>query len=117
MDQTVESGRGGVQVCQVNNSFFFDRSGSGFRRFVEAGLDPENCLRFATLREAAEGLNDHFGKGGLVLVQRRTTDHMARLFHAWGGLIDCWKETCSKRMLCDECWELGARPQDTVAAL
>ena len=86
----------------------------GIRRFVEAGLDPENCLRFATFCEAAAGLRDYFGKGDLVLVKGRTTDHMARLFHAWVGPIDCWKESCSKRMLCDECWELGARPQDSL---
>ena len=94
-----------------------ESSAYGIRRFVEAGVAPENCLRFATLRAAAAGLKDHFGKGDLVLVKGRTTDHMARLFHAWVGPIDCWKEYCPKRMLCDECWELGAWPQDSVAAM
>ncbi len=94
-----------------------ESTGYGFRRFVEAGLDPESCLGFATAREAAEGLKGHFGEGDLVLVKGRTTDHLARLFYAWVGSIDCWKEPCAKRMLCDECWELGARPQDSVAAM
>ncbi len=82
----------------------------GLRRFMEAGVEPHNCFRFRTLSEASQGLRGRFGKGDLVLVKGRTTDHMARLYHSWVGSIDCWKKACPKQMLCDECWELGARP-------
>ena len=80
----------------------------GARRAIEADLKPELVHAFRSLKDASEFLAVFAGPGDLVLVKGRTTDHAARLVLSQFAPIDCWKEYCPKRMLCDICWELGS---------
>lgn len=79
----------------------------GRRRFVEAGLAAEAVHAFATLAEGAEFLRRELRAGDLALFKGRTTDHAERFFLAQLGELACWKSYCPKRILCDDCWELG----------
>ncbi len=82
------------------------------RRVIEAGYDPANVYRFGTAREAAELLGRELRPGDLVLLKGRISAHLARICLAQLGPVACWKDRCSKRMLCDICWELGMRAED-----
>jgi UDP-N-acetylmuramoyl-tripeptide--D-alanyl-D-alanine ligase len=82
----------------------------GARRAVEAGMEPAHVHAFPTMRSAAEFLRTELKLDDLVLLKGRTTDHAARIFFAQLGPVGCWKEYCSKRMLCDICWELDITP-------
>lgn len=80
----------------------------GARRAVEAGI-AEGCARgFPAMREAAEFLRTELRAGDVAFIKGRTTDHAARIAWAQFGPVACWREYCPKRMLCDECWELGS---------
>jgi UDP-N-acetylmuramoyl-tripeptide--D-alanyl-D-alanine ligase len=67
---------------------------------------------FSTFQETAEFLRKELRAGDLVLLKGRTTDHIARVYFAQFGSVSCWKAYCPKRMLCDECWELGVSSRD-----
>ena len=82
------------------------------RRAVEAGLPPDCVFGFSTFQETAEFLRKELRAGDLVLLKGRTTDHIARVYFAQFGSVSCWKAYCPKRMLCDECWELGVSSKD-----
>lgn len=82
----------------------------GCRRAVELGLAADQVHGFDTLQQAARFLRGELREGDLVLLRGRTTDHAARAFFALLGEVGCWKDPCAKRMLCDNCWELGATP-------
>lgn len=82
----------------------------GRRRAIDAGVRPDNAHAFPSLRCAAEFLRVELKSGDLMLLKGRTTDHAARIFFAQLGSVGCWKEYCSKRMLCDICWELEITP-------
>jgi UDP-N-acetylmuramoyl-tripeptide--D-alanyl-D-alanine ligase len=79
----------------------------GRRRAVCAGIPPGMAHGFRTLLEASTFLASALGPGDLVLLKGRTTDHAARLYFALLGPVKCWKDRCTKRMLCDICWKLG----------
>jgi len=79
----------------------------GMRRAVEAGISSTEAHAFPSLQIAAAFLRAELRAGDLVLLKGRTTDHTARAFFAQFGTVRCWKDHCSKRMLCDTCWELG----------
>jgi UDP-N-acetylmuramoyl-tripeptide--D-alanyl-D-alanine ligase len=89
-----------------------ERAAYGGRRAVEAGMGPERVRAFRTLEETAGFLRSELGAGDLLLLKGRTSDHAARVFHALLGPIQCWKATCRRGILCDGCWELGARHAD-----
>jgi UDP-N-acetylmuramoyl-tripeptide--D-alanyl-D-alanine ligase len=92
--------------------FVGESAAYGGRQAVEAGMAPERVRDFRTLEETARFLRSELGLGDLLLLKGRTTDHATRVFHALLGPIQCWKTTCRRRIPCDECWELGARPAD-----
>ena len=79
----------------------------GRRQAIRAGIPPGMAHGFQTLLDASTFLASALGPGDLVLLKGRTTDHVARLYFALLGPIKCWKNRCTKRMLCDICWELG----------
>ena len=81
-------------------------SAYGAKRAVQAGLDESQVHAFDDLWEASRFLESDLGEGDLVLLKGRTTDHVTRLFYAQLGEVGCWKPHCSKRMLCDLCWEM-----------
>jgi UDP-N-acetylmuramoyl-tripeptide--D-alanyl-D-alanine ligase len=80
----------------------------GRRGAIAAGCAPENAHAFERLAAAAAFLQETIGRGDLVLLKGRATDHLARLFYTQLGDIRCWKETCPLVTLCDDCPELGA---------
>lgn len=96
--------------------FVGERAAYGGRRAVEAGMEPDRVRAFATLEETAGFLRSELGPGDLLLLKGRTSDHAARVFHALLGPIACWKTACRRGILCDGCWELGARIEDSRRA-
>ena len=87
--------------------FIGESADYGMRRAVEAGISPAEAHAFPSLQPAAEFLRGELRAGDLVLLKGRTTDHTARAFFAQFASVKCWKDHCTKRMLCDTCWELG----------
>jgi UDP-N-acetylmuramoyl-tripeptide--D-alanyl-D-alanine ligase len=79
----------------------------GRRQAIRAGIAPGMAHGFRTLLQASTFLSSALGPGDLVLLKGRTTDHATRLYFALLGPIECWKDRCTKRMLCDICWKLG----------
>jgi UDP-N-acetylmuramoyl-tripeptide--D-alanyl-D-alanine ligase len=95
--------------------FIGSKSGYGARRAVETGMSPADVFAFDTLQGAADFLKDELRAGDLMLLKGRVSDHVARLFFHQFGTVECWKKTCSKTMLCDECWELGVTEEELAA--
>jgi UDP-N-acetylmuramoyl-tripeptide--D-alanyl-D-alanine ligase len=79
----------------------------GRRHAIRAGIPPNMAHGFSTLFDASTFLASALGPGDLVLLKGRTTDHATRLYFALLGPIECWRNPCKKRMLCDICWRLG----------
>lgn len=90
--------------------FIGESADYGVRRAIDAGMSPDAAHAFPSLRPAAQFLRGELRAGDLVLLKGRTTDHAARVFFAQTQNVLCWKERCTKRMLCDTCWELGVDP-------
>jgi len=99
----------GSEAARVADAVVFigENAEYGVRRAVEAGMSPGTAHAYPSLQPAAEFLRGELREGDLVLLKGRTTDHAARIFFAQLGTVKCWKDYCSKRMLCDTCWELG----------
>jgi UDP-N-acetylmuramoyl-tripeptide--D-alanyl-D-alanine ligase len=91
--------------------FVGESAAYGRRRAIEAGMPAEQAREFRTLEEAARFLRAELGRGDLLLLKGRTTDHVTRVYHALIGTIECWKVACGRYTPCDRCWELGARPE------
>jgi len=89
--------------------FIGENAGFARRRAIEAGLPPDAVHAFESLRPAAEFLRTELKSGDVMLLKGRTGDHATRIFYAQLGEIACWKIDCPKRMLCDQCWELGLK--------
>ena len=80
---------------------------------LDAGMDTRTGFTRSSNRDqAASYLRQELRTGDLVLLKGETRDHLARLFFAQLGRVDCWKEVCRKNMLCDICWELGLSSND-----
>ncbi len=85
-------------------------SAYGRRKVIESGMAPEAAFAFETLRETSEFLRRELRPEDLVLLAGRTSDHVTRVFFAQAGSVQCWREPCPKKCLCDGCWELGFAP-------
>lgn len=77
-----------------------------------AGMSDQAALSFPGIQSAADHLKATLCEGDLVLLKARNSDHFSRLLFAQVGDVACWKMSCTKRILCDECWELGTASQD-----
>jgi UDP-N-acetylmuramoyl-tripeptide--D-alanyl-D-alanine ligase len=97
--------------------FIGDDAAYGRRRAIEAGMRPGDVHDFPSFEAAARFLRTALRSDDLMLLKGRTTDHAARIFFAQLGDVGCWKVYCPKRMLCDDCWELGARPEDAAGVV
>ncbi|OGU77839.1 MAG: hypothetical protein A2V93_06770 [Ignavibacteria bacterium RBG_16_34_14] len=73
---------------------------------IAAGMSPECVKSFIDLKTATLYLKSEFREGDLILLKGRSSDHLSRIFFAQFGEIKCWKNKCTKRMLCDLCEEL-----------
>jgi UDP-N-acetylmuramoyl-tripeptide--D-alanyl-D-alanine ligase len=89
----------------------------GRRGALAAGVAPENVHAFRTLPEAANFLHDTLQCGDFVLLKGRVSDHLARVFFAQLGPVRCQLAQCEKRILCDECADLGIAPDQRNRAM
>lgn len=96
--------------CADAAIFIGEKSDFTARNAIRFGMVPESVCSFLSLREAAEYLKPQLRPGDLVLLKGRVSDHLARFSYALRGEVACSRQTCSKRMLCDRCPELGFRP-------
>jgi UDP-N-acetylmuramoyl-tripeptide--D-alanyl-D-alanine ligase len=88
----------------------------GRRRAVEAGISGSSAHAFPTIEQASEFLRNELRNGDVALIKGRTTDHAGRIFFGLLGPIECRKNYCPKRLLCDFCWELGISEEDRKKA-
>jgi UDP-N-acetylmuramoyl-tripeptide--D-alanyl-D-alanine ligase len=77
---------------------------------LEAGVPPESVHSFMHLEEAAEFLKQDVRDGDLVLLRGANSDHLSRLCLAFTGKVECWRNRCPKRGLCDTCSYLRRKP-------
>jgi UDP-N-acetylmuramoyl-tripeptide--D-alanyl-D-alanine ligase len=87
--------------------FVGDHFDDALRRASAAGLSAGSVRGFYSLEQASAFLKQELREGDFVLLKGRATDHLTRVFFAQFANIACWKSTCAKTTLCDECWELG----------
>ncbi len=85
------------------------------RRAMEAGITPENAHSFLLPHQAADFLRTALGPGDLVLLRGRGRDHLTRIAFAQLGTVQCRKTRCQRRGVCDNCPELGFKPEATAA--
>lgn len=88
----------------------------GARGAILAGMPPENVYWFQLPLQAAEFLRAELKPEDLVLLKGCGSHHLSRIYFALLGDVGCWKFPCSKRILCDDCHELGANPVTPRAA-
>ena len=106
----------GRQAAATSDLVLFIGESAGHSRgaAIEAGIDPSAAHCFTTPVEAASWLKGKLRPGDLVLLKGRPYDHLTRLVFAQVGSVQCWKNTCPKRYLCDICWELGMPKQEMI---
>jgi UDP-N-acetylmuramoyl-tripeptide--D-alanyl-D-alanine ligase len=75
---------------------------------VVGGLPPGGLHQFEHLHEVAIFLKDTLRFGDLLLLRGRTSDHVARVYHAQLREVACWMDNCGKKTFCDYCPELFA---------
>lgn len=77
---------------------------------VEAGMNASHAHALRDPDEAPPLLARELRAGDLVLLRGRFTDHLSRLYFAQLGSVSCWKRNCELPRTCDQCPELGFRP-------
>jgi len=90
--------------------FVGDRAKYGVKGAVHAGMDPDRVRAFYDLESASEYLCAELRDGDLVLLRGLLHDHMSRAYLAMLGEVTCWLPTCPKKIACDVCPELKAKP-------
>ena len=74
--------------------FVGSKSGFTAKQALRLGMPPEAVRSFPTLASAAEFLKQELGPGDLALLRGRSSDHLARLYFAQLGQIECWRMPC-----------------------
>jgi len=110
LSELAERAFGAVDMVMVVGS----DAGYGKRKLLDRGFPPEAVLAAESMQEAVALLASEIGEGDLVLLKGRTTDHMARVYHALLGTIRCRRSQCGKTVLCDFCPDLGISPRDAA---
>ena len=88
----------------VDSAVFIDSRGEdACKAAIQEGLATENVHHFVDLRKGAEFLRRELQTGDLVLLKGRNSHHLARVYFAQLGSIECWKTDCRLRVLCDLC--------------
>ncbi len=95
--------------------FVGSKSGFTAKQALRLGMPPEAVRSFPTLASAAEFLKQELGPGDPALLRGRSSDHLARLYFAQLGQIECWRMPCGYRGSCDGCSKLGFRASPSVA--
>jgi UDP-N-acetylmuramoyl-tripeptide--D-alanyl-D-alanine ligase len=90
--------------------FVGDRSKHAVKGAVYAGMDPDRVRAFYDLESATEYLRAELKEGDLVLLRGLLHDHMSRAYLGMLGEVHCWIPTCPKKIACDVCPELKAKP-------
>lgn len=101
--------RMGRRAAEVADAVMFvgENCEHGVRGALEAGMRPDQVWSFYNIQDAAEHLRRELREDDLVLVRGRRVDHMQRLYLNLVRDVRCWKNTCSKGIHCEVCWELA----------
>ncbi|WP_031495178.1 Mur ligase family protein [Bryobacter aggregatus] len=86
--------------------FIGDHSQAGVEAAIAAGMPVEQAWSFYTVEDAAIHLQHEARAGDFILLRGRNSDHLSRIYLATRGEVKCWRESCHKSILCDECPEL-----------
>lgn len=87
--------------------FVGDYSDRSVQAAISEGLDREHTHGFFSLSSATEFLKNELRKGDLVLIKGQANHHLSRVYLGLLGEVKCAKLSCSKQILCDNCYELG----------
>ncbi len=100
----------GAGIARVFDTAVFigDTAEHGVRGAIAGGMRPDQAHGFYSTEDAERFLKAELQPGDLVLLKGRVVDHITRLAFALAGPIGCRKIQCHKRILCDDCPELGA---------
>jgi len=90
--------------------FVGDRNHHSVNGAIYAGMKPEQVHGFYDLESASEFLRSELREGDLVLLRGLMYDHMSRAYLAMLGEATCWLPSCKKKIACDVCSELKAKP-------
>lgn len=102
-------GKSAAQIADLA-VFVGDRSRHAVKGAVYAGMDPERVRAFYDLESATEYLRSELREGDLVLLRGLLHDHMSRAYLGMLGEVNCWLATCPKKIACDVCPDLRAKP-------
>ncbi len=110
--------RMGLDIARTFDAAVFigEAAEYGVHGAVAAGMYPGQAHAFSSQQQAEEFLKAELKPDDLVLLKGRCVDHIARLYYALAGSIQCRRERCGKRILCDLCPELGALTPPRPAA-
>lgn len=103
----------GRQVARIAQTVVFigGWAGDNAAAAVAAGMDQDQVHAFPHPEQAALFLKQELRAGDLILLKGMFSDHLPRVYFAQIGTVHCWKKTCAKTGLCDNCRELGFRPR------
>jgi UDP-N-acetylmuramoyl-tripeptide--D-alanyl-D-alanine ligase len=91
--------------------FLGEHSAHSVRAAVEAGI-PADCVNaFLRLEDAARFLQSEVRAGDLVLLRGTHADHLSRLYLSQVSKVECWRNSCGRRGLCDICPQLTQKPR------
>jgi UDP-N-acetylmuramoyl-tripeptide--D-alanyl-D-alanine ligase len=101
--------RMGRRAAEVADAVMFvgEHCEHGVRGAIEAGMRPDQVWPFYNMQDAAEHLRRELREDDLVLLRGRRVDHMQRLYLNLVRDVRCWKNSCSKPIHCEVCWELA----------
>lgn len=96
-------------ASSADMAVFIDSAGeTAARSAVRQGMAESAVHWYVNLREASDFLERELRSGDVVLLRGRISQHVARLFFAQMGTVQCWKPLCRRQIQCDLCPDLGA---------
>jgi UDP-N-acetylmuramoyl-tripeptide--D-alanyl-D-alanine ligase len=73
----------------------------------------DSVRAFGTVKQASDFLLEFLKPGDLVLLKgSNNADHLARILLARTARVECWRESCGKKLHCNECWRLEVEPRE-----
>ena len=104
-ERLVEIGRSAADVADAA-MFIGEGCELGADAAIASGMKPDQVWTFRNTADAASCLRRELNAGDLVLLRGRRIDHLSRLHLQIKHDVRCWKNSCGKSILCEQCSEL-----------
>ncbi len=99
-------GRMAAEVADLAG-FIGERGEHSRNAALNAGMPEKNVFVFDDLSQATAFLASELRHGDLVLLKGRTNHHLSRAYLGLLGDVQCERESCALKILCDRCPRLG----------